>query len=229
MKDYPTESAAKLTESQVARVVAEVSRQAQLRELDERERLDRAQVVQILDELNLPVELLDPAMRELERREAEAAEAARYEKALGERRRRRLLLAGSVLAVLLVLILLGGLFVQRRNRAFAGIEAVGAGRITRAADEGGNLGAVSREGGEIFYRVTLGGVPLNQNLSLKCNWIDPEGRVVRQNSWETRTTDREVWATACRYTVGAAAQPGVWSVEMLLGDRVLSRTSFRVE
>lgn len=61
-----------LTESQVARVVAEVSRQAQLRELDERERLDRGQVVQILEELKLPVELLDPAMRELERREAEA-------------------------------------------------------------------------------------------------------------------------------------------------------------
>jgi hypothetical protein len=229
MKEQPTESQATLTESQVARVVAEVSRQAQLRELDERERLDRAQVVQILEELNLPVELLDPAMRELERHEAEAAERARYEQAMAERRRRRLLLVGSVLAVLLVLILLGGLFVQRRSQALAAVEAVGAGRITRATDDGGNLGVVSREGGEIFYRVTLGGVPLNENLSLRCNWINPEGRVVRQNSWETRTTDREVWATSCRYAVGAAAQPGVWSVEMLLGDRVLSRTDFRVE
>src|SRR5882672_6974120 len=52
-----------LTESQVARVVAEVTRQAQVRELDERQVLERGQVVQILEELKLPVELLDPAMR----------------------------------------------------------------------------------------------------------------------------------------------------------------------
>ncbi|HZI20061.1 MAG TPA: hypothetical protein VEY09_15860 [Pyrinomonadaceae bacterium] len=219
----------RLTETQVARVVAEVSRQAQLRELDERERLDRDQVVRILEELNLPVELLDPAMRELERHEAEAAEAARYERAVREQRRRRLVVAGSVVAVLLVLVLLAGLYVQRRGRALAAVEAVGPGRITRSSDDGGSLGAVSRDGTELFYRVTLGGVPIDENLRLKCNWVDPEGRVVRQNSWETRATDKSVWATSCRHNVGAAARPGAWTVEMLLGDRVVSRTAFRVE
>lgn len=218
-----------LTESQVARVVAEVTRQAQQRELKERESLDRGQVVQILEELSLPVELLDPAMRELERREAEAAELARYEKARAAERRRRFLLIGSGVAALLVLILLVGLYVQRRGRVFAGVTAVEPGRITRASDDGGNMGAVSRDGGELFYRVTLGRVPVAENLSLKCNWINPEGRVVKQNAWETRTTDKDVWATSCRHSLGAAAQPGAWSVEMLLGDRVVSRTDFRVE
>lgn len=218
-----------LTESQVARVVAEVTRQTQLRELKERELLDRGQVVQILEELSLPVELLDPAMRELERREAEAAELARYEKARAAERRRRFLLVGSAVAALLVLILLVGVFVQRRSRAFAGVTAVEPGRITRANDDGGNMGAVSRDGSELFYRVTLGRVPVSENLSLKCNWINPEGRVVKQNSWETRTTDKAVWATACRHSLGAAAQPGAWSVEMLLDGRVVSRTDFKVE
>src|SRR5215213_1458775 len=107
------------TETQVARVVEAVSRQSQLLEQSERERLGREQVVQILEELNLPVELLDPAMRELGRREAEAAELARYEKALAAQRRRRLLLVGSAVVVLLVLILFVGSFVVRKQRAFA--------------------------------------------------------------------------------------------------------------
>lgn len=218
-----------LTESQVARVVAEVTRQAQQLELKERELLGREQVVQILEELSLPVELLDPAMQELERREAEAAELARYEKARAAERRRRFLLVGSGVAALLVLILIVGLYIQRRNRAFADVVAVEPGRITRVNDDGGSMGAVSRDGGELVYRVTLGRVPVAENLSLQCNWVNPEGRVVKQNSWETRTTDKAVWATSCRHTLGAAAQPGAWSVEMLLDGRVVSRTDFKVE
>ncbi len=218
-----------LTELQVARVVAEVTRQAQQRELKERESLGREQVVQILEELSLPVELLDPAMQELERREAEAAELARYEQARAAERRRRFLIIGSSVAALLVLILLVGSFIQRRSRAFADIRAVEPGRITRTNDDGGNMGAVRPDGGELVYRVTLGRVPVSENLSLKCNWINPDGRVVKQNSWETRTTDKDVWATSCRHSLGAAAQPGAWSVEMLLDDRVVSRTDFRVE
>lgn len=218
-----------LTESQVARVVAEVSRQAQLRELNERELLDREQVVQILEELSLPVELLDPAMRELERREAEAATQALAEKVLAAQRRRRLWIIGSSVAALLVLILLVTFFVERRNRAFARIAAVEPGRITRATDDGGNLGSVKRDGSELHYRVTLERVPINENLSLQCNWINPEGRIVRQNSWETRTTDKAVWATSCRHSLGSVAQTGAWSVEMLLDGRVMSRTDFRVE
>lgn len=218
-----------LTESQVARVVAEVSRQAQLRELDERERLDREQVVQILEELKLPIELLDPAMRELEQREAEEEVQARYEKALIAERQRRFWIIGASVAALLVLILLIGVFVERQRRTFAGIAAVEPGRITRATDDGGNLGTVTRDGGELFYRVTLERVPNGENLSMGCNWIDPGGRVVKQNSWETRTTDMSVWATSCRYTLGAATQPGTWRVEMLLNDRVVSQTDFQVE
>lgn len=219
----------RLTETQVARVVEEVSRQAQLLELDERERLGREQVVQILEELSLPVELLDPAMRELERREAEAAERALYQKALAAQRRRRILLVTSAVVALLVLVLFAGSFILRRQRAFADIRAVEQGRITRAVDDGGNLGTVGRDGSELVYRVTLERVPVDEKLSLKCNWISPEGRVVKQNAWESRATDKSVWATSCRHTLGEAAPPGAWSVEMLLDGRVVNRTSFKVE
>lgn len=218
-----------LTEMQVAQVVAEVSRQSQLRERDERERLGRAQVVEILEELNLPVELLTPAMQELERREAAAVEQARYEKALAAERRRKFWLIGSGLAALVLVILLAGFYVQRQQRRFDMVAAVEPGRITRTADDGGNLGSVTRDGSELVYRVTLERVPVAEQLPMKCNWIDPAGRVVKQNSWETRAADKSVWATSCRTTLGTAAQSGMWRVEMLLNDRVVSRTDFRVE
>src|SRR6266542_4253429 len=208
-----------LTESQVARVVAEVTRQAQLRELNDRQGLEREQVVQILEELNLPVELLDPAMQELQRREAEAEALSAYEKALATQRRRKFWIIGSCLAALLVIIIFVAVYVQRHTRAIAGIAAVEPGRITRAADDGG----------ELVYRVSLGNVPIAENLSMKCNWTDPSGRVVKQNSWQTRTTDKAVWSTFCRNTLGSSAQAGTWRVEMLLEDRVVSRTDFRVE
>ena len=218
-----------LTESEVARVVAEVTRQAQLRSLEERQVLDRAQVVQILEELQLPADLLDPAMQELERRDAEAAALAREEEALRASRRRKYLIIGSVIALVLVVILIAGMFVQQRSQALSAITAAEPGRITYSSDDGGNLGTLSRDGREIVYRVTLEQVPISENLSLQCNWIDPGGRVVKTNSWQTKTTDKTVWGTSCRNLIGAAADPGQWRVEMLLDGRVISQTGFRVE
>lgn len=218
-----------LTESQVARVVAEVSRLDQLRELNERERLGREQVVQILEELKLPVELLDPAMQELERRDAERQAQNRYQEAITAQRQRKFSIIGAGVAALLILILLVAFFVQRQSQTLAAISAAEQGRITHVRDDGANLGAVTRDGSDVYYRVTLERVPPDENLSLKCNWIDPSGRIFKQNSWQTRETDKSVWATSCRCTLGASAQPGTWSVEMLLGERVLSRTDFRVE
>jgi len=218
-----------LTESQVARVVAEVTRQAQLRDQEQRQTLEREQVVQILDELKLPVELLDPAMIELKRREAEAELDARYDEALAKKRRRTFLLVGSVVAVLLVVVLVFGGMWELRRRELAAVTAIDGGRITYSGEGGEALGVVARNGGEIFYRVTLEKVPLSRSLSMKCNWIDPSGRVVKQNSWETRTTDKSVWATSCRTTLGESAAAGTWAVEMLLGDRVVSKTGFKVE
>jgi hypothetical protein len=218
-----------LTEAQVARVVAEVTRQAQLREVEQRQVLDRQQVVQILEELNLPVDLLEPAMRELERREAEAEVQARYDDALRESRKRKIWIAASVLALVLVVVLIAGAVIQRRRQTFSNIAAQDQGRLTRVQDDGGKLGAISRDGSDIYYRVTLERVPISENLSLKCNWIDSGGRIVKQNSWQTRTTDKAVWATQCHNTFGSSASPGKWTVEMLLDERVISRTDFQVE
>lgn len=217
-----------LTEPQLAQVVAEVTRLAQLREEEQQQGLDREQVAQIFQRLNLPIDLLDDALVRVERQEVLAREQAERQKAQARQRQRRAWIIGSVVAVVLAMTIIVGVLVQRRNTAVARIQA-DEGRITRASDDGGDLQTITRNGEEVYYRVLLRDVPRGENLSLACNWIDPNNQVVRQNRWKTQATDKAVWATSCRCQLGASATPGTWKVEMLLDDRVVSRATFQVE
>lgn len=211
------EHSARLRNEQVAQVVAEVTRLAQEREELKLQTLERAQVEQILQELSLPPDLIDEALAQLRRREELAK----------QQRRRKLMIVGVSLAALALMIALFWWNAQR-NATFARIAAE-SGRLTRQADDGGGLQTITRSGEEVFYRVTLRNVPTGEQLSLRCNWIDPGGRVYRQNHWETRATDKSVWPTSCKCQIGAAAEKGTWKVELLLGDHVLSSQSFQVE
>lgn len=206
----------RLSKEQLGQVVAEVTRLAQLREDERRESFDREQVAEVLRELDLPVELIDDAMAQLQRREALAA----------EQRRKPWLIVSIVLGLLLVLATLFFLLPGRNNAS----DRVSADqpRITRVSDDGGNLQSVTRDGQEVYYRITLRDVEPGDSLSLNCNWIAPDGKVFRQNAW-TITPNRPVWDTHCRCQLGPAAPKGEWKVEMSLGDRILSATTFQVE
>lgn len=207
----------RLTETELGRVVEELSRLAQQREDEQRRVLDREQVVQVLKELDLPVELLDQAMEQLQRREA-----------LAQQRRRKKWLLAAAFAVLLAVIITIFIMVSHRSAVFAQIFAE-PGRITRVTDDGGSLDKVLRSNEEVVYHVVLRDVPTNENLSLTCKWLDPGGRVFRENHYETRLTDKTVWPTLCRCQLGSAAPPGTWRVEMSLDGRVLSTATFQVE
>jgi hypothetical protein len=203
----------RLTEEQMAKVVAEVTRLAQDRE----ETLDREQVNEILRELSLPTDLVDDALAQLNRREALARE-----------RRKKFWVTAVIAVALLAALAFGAFYFAQRDAAFDRVGAASS-RLTRAADNGGSLQSVTRSGEEVFYRVTLADVPLGEELEMSCRWLDPQGRVFRENRWQTRATDKAVWATSCRCQLGAAAQAGTWKVEMSLGGRVVSASNFRVE
>ena len=211
------ETRERLRNDQVAQVVAEITRIAQEREDVRLNSLERDQVEQIVQELNLPPDLIDDAIAQLRRKEALAT----------EQRRKKLMIAGAAL-LLLALLTTAFWWTAHRNAVRARITAE-QGRLTPKADNGGSLQTITRNGAEVFYHVTLRDVPLNEKLSLNCNWIDPSGKVVSQNQWDTRTTDKSVWATRCKCQIGTSAEKGTWKVEMLLGDRVLSATTFQVE
>ncbi|HXG67641.1 MAG TPA: DUF3859 domain-containing protein [Blastocatellia bacterium] len=207
----------RLTKEQLGQVVAEVTRLKQFRDDEQRETFDREQVAEVLKELDLPVELLDDAMAQLQRREALAR----------EQRRKPWIIAAIVLAIFLLSAGAIAFWTLGRDSASDRISADQA-RITRVADDGGNLQTVTRDGQQVYYRVTLRDVQPGDSLSLKCDWITPDGKVFRQNAWTT-SPHKSVWDTYCRCQIGPAAPKGEWKVEMSLGDRVLSSTTFQVE
>lgn len=204
----------RLTQTQLTQIVAEVQRLSNVREAE----LNSAEVTQILQELGLPPELLDEALIQLQRREA-----------LAQQERRNRWMAGGLAAVAVGAIAITGFYIQQSRQAIDRI-SVQQNRITSVQDDGGNLTVVSRPNNpEIFYRVTLKDAPIGKKLSLSCDWIDPSGQVVKQNSYQTREIDKSIWNTQCRYKIGTAAATGNWQVKMFVENRAIGSTSFQVK
>jgi hypothetical protein len=204
----------RLTQAQLAQVVAEVQ---QLSERQQAE-LDAEQVRDILRELNLPPELLEPAMVQLHRQEA-----------LAVRQRRNRWTMGGVIGLSALLLLGVMVWTQNQNQTIARVTAQ-RDRITLTQDDGGTLTTVSRQANpEVFYRVTLADAPVGQKLSLSCDWSDPSGQIVHKNQYQTKEITTPVWNTVCRHQIGPAAPVGQWKVRAWLGDRPLSDATFDVK
>ena len=201
----------RLTTQQVEQIVGEVGRLANRQETE----LDRSQVLEILQELNLPPALLDDAMIQVQRKEA-----------LARQRKRNQGIAIASIASLVILVAGTGLFFQNKAATIAKIN-VGQDRITLAQDGGQNLNTVNK-GSEIAYRATLNDAPIGQRLNLTCNWIDPTGKIAHTNHYETKNITTSVWNTACRYQIPSGANSGTWKVQIITGDRLLKQSPFMV-
>ncbi|MGB3266625.1 MAG: DUF3859 domain-containing protein [Microcoleus sp.] len=203
-----------LSQTQLTQIVAEVERLSNLRQ----SQLDSAEVQQILQELNLPPELLNEALIQLQRREA-----------LAQQQRRNRWIAGGLAAAAAGAIAITGFYIQQNRQAIARV-SIQQNRITSVQDDGGNLTVISRQNNpEIFYRITLKDAPIGKKLSLSCDWIDPSGQIVKQNRYQTREIDKSIWNTQCRYQIGTAAATGNWQVKMLLENRAIGTKSFQVK
>ncbi|NJK75209.1 MAG: DUF3859 domain-containing protein [Microcoleus sp. SU_5_6] len=204
----------RLTEPQLTQIVAEVERLSRIRQ----SQLDSEAVKEILQELNLPPELLDEALIQLQRR-----------KALAGKQRNRWIVGVLAVAVGAIPIALVGFYIYQNEQAIDRV-SVQQNRITLVQDKGDNLTVISRQNNpEIFYRVTLKDAPIGKKLSLSCDWIDPSGQIVKQNSYQTREIDKTIWNTRCRYQIGNAAASGNWQVKMFLNKRAIGTTSFEVK
>jgi hypothetical protein len=204
----------RLSQAELEQVIAEVGQLSLRREAE----LDRQQVQQILQELNLPPELLDDALVEIRRRQA-----------LQSQRRRNRLLVVAVVTVLVGAIATVGLYIQQQQQAIARVQVYES-RVTLTADGRGQLGVINRQASpRAYYYVTLQNAPIGQKLSLTCDWIDPRGGVAHQSHYSTRQIDKAVWQTYCYYQFDPSAAVGNWQVKMSVGSRVLSNTSLMVK
>ena len=203
-----------LTPNQLNQIIAEVEQLKQQREQE----LNSEQVKEILQELNLPPELLDEALIQVQRRQALAV----------EKKRKRWIATGVIVSIIAA-ITLTTIILQQQQQALEQISTVQS-QISLNQDGTNNITTVNRQINPlIFYRVTLQNAPMGKKLSLNCNWIDPNNQIVHQNSWEIKTIDRATWNTSCSYQFNNNAALGLWKVQMLLGDRILSTTSFTVK
>ena len=204
----------RLTQTQLAQVVAEIDKLSQQRDLE----LAPDQVREILRELNLPDELLEDAIAQMHRREALEKE---------QRRNKWIAIASTV--VVISAIAIGILFNQNQQQKIAGVAAT-EDRISLSKKGGDRLSQVNRQiNPRVYYQVTLKNAPIGNQLALQCDWINPNGQIVHQNSYKTRTIDTTVWNTNCFYDLGSAAQPGNWEVRMSLDGRAIGSEPFVVK
>lgn len=204
----------RLTPEQLNKVIVETQRLQQNREQE----LEPEQVKQILQELNLPPELLDEALTQVHRRQALEAE-----------KKRKKLIFGGIAAAMVVIIGSGVFFFQQKDATFDRVSAQ-QDRITTAQDNEGNLKVIERQrNSEVFYRVTLKDAPIGQRLNLACDWINPSGQVVKENRYQTQDITTSIWETQCKYIINSGANPGNWKVQMSLDKRLLSDENFEVK
>ena len=204
----------RLTQAQLAQVVAEIDKLSQQRESE----LAPDQVREILRDLNLPDELLEDAIAQMHRREALEKE---------QRRNKWIAIASTV--VVISAIAIGILFNQNQQQKIAGVAAT-EDRISLSKKGGDRLSQVNRQiNPRVYYQVTLKNAPIGNQLALQCDWINPNGQIVHQNSYKTRTIDTAVWNTNCFYDLGSAAAPGNWEVRMSVDGRAIGSEPFVVK
>ncbi|MEA5581035.1 DUF3859 domain-containing protein [Nodularia harveyana UHCC-0300] len=204
----------KLTTEQLTQIIAEVGNLQASREAE----IAPEEVKQILQELGLAPELLDEALVQMQRREV-----------LKVRQKRHRTVAIGIFAAVAIAIT-GTIFTIKQHNSTLERVSTQSNRITLTQDDGADLRNITRQNNpEIFYRVTLKDTPVGQKLDLRCNWINPNGEIVKQNRYQTREIDTSIWNTQCRYTIGSASTPGRWKVEMFLQGRQLSETEFEVK
>ena len=203
----------RLTQEQLNQIIAEVQG-LQLRQEAE---LDQQQVKEILQDLNLPPELLDEAFIQVQRKQA-----------LEVQQRRNKLITFGVIAAVIVGIGSTVFFNQQQGSLIANISAQ-QNKITLESNNE-NLKNISRQtNSELFYRVTLKNAPIGKKLALSCNWINPTGQIIKQNNYQTREIKTSVWDTFCRYSINATAPVGNWQVQMFLEGRKISEEPFVVQ
>jgi hypothetical protein len=203
----------KLTEEQLQQVIAEVQELSEIRKAE----ISRQEVTAILQELNLPDDLLDEAIIQLQRRNILAVQQ--------KRQKQIFILVATILAGTIGL----GLFFQQKYQHSLSQVTAGENRITLATDDGKDITAVERQNlPKLYYRVTLQDAPINQKLTINCDWIDPNSNIVHENRYQTKNIDQQVWPTYCFYQLGSDATAGNWQVKMKLGERVLSTDNFVV-
>jgi len=205
----------------------QIIREVQSLELRQESEFDREQIQEILRELNLPPQLLDEALIALHSRQR-----------LEVKKRRSKWIVMGTISVVSVIVLAIGFFNQKQANLLTKVSVQQDKIILSSQSDAKNVttekilpkDAINpQSNSEILYVVTLKDAPLGRKLSMSCNWINPQGEIVKQNNYQTREIKTSVWETRCRYSVDTDVSTGNWQVEMFLENREISQEQFVIK
>ncbi|MGB3641521.1 MAG: DUF3859 domain-containing protein [Rivularia sp. (in: cyanobacteria)] len=205
----------RLTQKQVSQIVAEVERLSQRRQSE----IEVEELQQILNELNLPDDLLDEAVMQVYRKQA-----------MDKQKKRNRKIIGGVMTVVVSAIAATFFMQQQQQQALERIKVYDSRVSFRHNDDSASVEEINRQNTpEIFYNVTLQDAPVGKQVELGCNWVDSNREIAHQNSWKTKTISKEVWNTHCRYKFKQNVPAGNWLVQMTLDDEVIISNKFVVK
>lgn len=153
-----------------------------------------------LRELDLPADRLEEAVEKVRARKAQAAYEAHTKK-------RKVVAIAS--AVALVLATVVGITAYSHNQEEARA------RITATSP------TLSEETGKLKLSVKLMDAPKGSAVPMTCAWRTPEGTLLHENSWKTKSIDHDAWETHCVLNT----VPDHVQVEMRAYDRVVAKSS----
>ncbi len=204
---------ASLTQDQLDQIVAEVDR---LSQQDDTE-LDDERVKQILQNLNLPNDLLEDAIARLHQRQFVA-----------QRQQRHRIVISTIAIMIVGLITTIAVVYQKQQNKIARIEAIQ--DSVTLQDLAKPVAQFDRQkDAKILYRVTLKNAPINDQLMISCRWNDPTSQTVYQSRYQTQSIDRSPWTTFCNAPLTPQSQPGAWNVKMSVEERPISDRTFIVK
>jgi len=201
-----------LSEKELIRLVEEVSKL----DLERKQMLDKSQVSQILKEMDLSDDLLDEAMVRLD------------EKRAVEKKKRIVFSVTAAVAAVAIIALSSTLWMSSNYAGQLAKVTAADTRITTEVQSSADLSVVTAGNGTIFAQVTLHDVPLGTRLPMRVEWIDPSGTVFRENTWQTKPTDKQTWQTHAKVDLPTSVAKGDWVAKFLLGDRIVATKTFVV-
>jgi hypothetical protein len=104
------------------------------------------------------------------------------------------------------------------------------GRLNGAAEVVGGRPVVRRSGEpKLTFRVTLENVKAGEVYPITCEWLAPSGAVAHRNQFHTQPVAGPIWQPHADYQMTRDAEPGVWTVNMKVGNRQVWQQFFEVK
>lgn len=207
----PVSRMATLTQTQLDQIVAEIDR------LQDDAELNDHQIKEILQQLDLPHELLEDAIAQIHKRRL----------SLQKQQRQKIVLSTIAIMIAGLTATIAVVYQKQQNR-IARIAALQ--DIVTLESSAKPVKQFDRtKDNQMLYRVTLKNAPINDRVTVGCQWTDSTGQIVHRSRYQTESISRSPWVVSCAAPLTSQSQTGTWNVKISVEERSMSNHTFAVK